>query len=274
MQIRSMEAGDVAGAARVLAAAHKVEFDFGPMLRRNQAVSPKYWWVMAEGDAVAGVVGATDYETFAHIGLMAMDPGVQMAGAGTILLEYCLERLKGDGFQSITLYSTDAGLAFYPKFGFRWAGLSTEWVLRKRKAHRRRYEVGRDLSGVAQWDREVFGGDRWRLIERLDEEAPGRVLVARDQAGEVEGFAVVQPVLIGPIAASSREVAGDLIDAALDLEFKAAPRLILPEAHGDGEELVIAMGFGAFRTSRYFIWGDAPRQRRGWMYGQGAYSLG
>lgn len=269
-----MEAGDVAAAAHVLAAAHKVDFDFGPMLRRNQSLTSQYWWVMVEQEAVVGVVGATDYGTFAHIGLMAIDPGVQMTGAGTALFEYCFEGLRADGFRSITLYSTDAGLAFYPRFGFRWAGLSTEWVLRKRKSIERRFEVGGNWSGVANWDRDVFGGDRWRLIKTLDAEAPGRVLVARDPAGTVQGFAVAQPVVIGPFAASSPEVARDLLDAALDLDYKASPRVILPDAHAEGETLLIAMGFGAFRTSRYFIWGQAPVQRRGWMYGQGAYSLG
>ena len=61
------------------------------------------------------------------------------------------------------------------------------------------------------------------------------------------------PEVIGPIAAASPEVATALIDAAIGMDFNSKPRVILPEAHPDGETAVLDLSFEPMRTSRYFL---------------------
>ncbi len=274
--IRPLQAADIASADAILRAAHKVDFSFAPLLARNLCLTPESYWLLETADQPVGVVGYTSFGAFAHVGLMAIRPGCQVGGAGSRLLSHLLDLMEGRGFSSITLYSTDAGLAFYPKHGFRWSGLSTEWQLRKRKP------IARDIpietivhtAAIAAFDGPIFGGDRTRLFEALLAQFPGRALMAVGRDGACLGFAFAQSSVIGPIAATSTEVASALISAALDLDFDSMPRVILPDAHALGECALIELGFAPVRTSRYFIRGQAPAQRRENMYGIAAYSLG
>lgn len=275
-EIRPFQEADVPAANLILRAAHGVENSFDSLLNRNRLLTPECWWILEMDGKPVGVVGAVDFGEFAHIGLMSIEPGVQMSGAGSRLLQYALEQLEEKGFRSITLYSTNAGVAFYPRFGFRWSGLSCEWKLRKRKVLRRdvRIIAGMDLDRIAEFDAPIFGGNRMALLAALERESPGRILMTEGVSGACFGFVCAQPSVIGPFAADTPEVAEALLDAALDLPFDGVPRVLLPEAHVDGESLMAQAGFEPFRTSRYFVRGVAPRQKRLKMYGQGAYSLG
>lgn len=274
--IRRFREEDVPVADQILRAAHGVENSFDSLLNRNRLLTPECWWILEIDGKAIGVVGAVDFGTFAHIGLMSIEPGVQMGGAGSRLLQYALDQLELMGFGSITLYSTNAGVAFYPRFGFRWSGLSCEWKFRKRKELRRDVRIlgCRDLDRIAAFDAPIFGGNRMALLAALERESPGRILMAESVDGAFVGFVCAQPSVIGPFAADTPEVAEALLDAALDLSFDGTPRVLLPEAHEDGESLMAKAGFEPFRTSRYFVRGDAPQQERQKMYGQAAYSLG
>jgi N-acetylglutamate synthase-like GNAT family acetyltransferase len=268
-----MTLADIPAADLILQAAHQIEFSFAPQLARNLSLSPQHWWLLEHKAQLVGVVGATDYEAFAHIGLMAIHPSHQVSGSGSNLLTHLLGTLP---HRSITLYSTDAGLAFYPRHGFTWAGVSTEWHLRKRHQHTPTYRVApsTDFDQLARFDAPIFIGNRRPLLERLEQESPGRILTATDENGEIQGFLAAQSVILGPFAATSRVAAADLLHAALQLDFAATPRVLLPDAHPEAESLMIEAGFAPFRTSRYFTLGEVVPQQRRLMYGQAAYSLG
>ncbi|MCX6609943.1 MAG: GNAT family N-acetyltransferase [Acidobacteria bacterium] len=274
--IRNMVDSDIPDVDGILMAAHLVQASYATILTRNFHLTPDSWWVLEQDGITTGVVGATDFGPFAHIGLMAIHPSRQSGGTGSKLLQYALDQLDQRGFESITLYSTDAGLAFYPRHGFRWQGISTEWKLRKRKPHSRHYKISKttDLDRIIAVDRSVFGGNRLALLAALEAEAPGRILVAEDTAGTIQGFLVAQPKVLGPYMALSKQAAADLLDAALDLDYDGETRVALPDAHADAESLMAEAGFVPIRTSRYFIRGKAPAQQRQLMYGQAAYSLG
>ncbi len=271
-----MTDADIAEVDAILMAAHLVQSSYAKILARNFHLTPDCWWVLEQDGHTVGVVGATDFGPFAHIGLMAIHPSQQSGGVGSILLQHALDELERRGLDSITLYSTDAGLGFYPRHGFVWQGISTEWQLRKRKAHSRHYRISatKDIARIVAVDREVFGGNRSALLAALDGEVPGRTLIAEDARGAIQGFVVAQPKVLGPFMALSKQAAADLLDAALDLEFDGEPRVALPDAHADAESLMAGAGFVPVRTSRYFVRGKAPVQRRDLMYGQAAYSLG
>jgi GNAT superfamily N-acetyltransferase len=271
--IRPMTQADIPAADLILQAAHQIEFRFAVQLARNLALSPQHWWILEHNAHPVGVVGATDYGTFAHIGLMAIHPTHQVKGAGSHLLSHLLATLP---HRTITLYSTDAGLAFYPRHGFTWAGISTEWHLRKPQPNSPTCCVAAstDFDAIAAFDAPVFAGNRRPLLERLEQESPGRILTATDEQGKIQGFLAAQSVVLGPFAASSKSVAADLLHAAIQLDFAATPRVLLPDAHPDAESLMIEAGFTPFRTSRYFTQGEVLPQQRHLMYGQAAYSLG
>lgn len=65
-----------------------------------------------------GVVGATDFGDFSRKGLMSIEPGGLMIGTGSRLLQFALDQLEKKGFRSITLYSTNAGVAFIRALDF------------------------------------------------------------------------------------------------------------------------------------------------------------
>lgn len=274
--IRPMTEADIPAADQILRDAHNVPHSYAHQLARNRRLTPNHWWILDSKTGPIGVVGATDYEQFAHIGLMAISPSAQVSGAGGLLLKHCLDQLEAVGHHSITLYSTDAGLAFYPRYGFAWKGLSTEWHLRKRVPHTATHNITitTDFARIARWDKPIFGGNREPLLKALDSERPGRILIAEDPQGNLKGFLAAQPILLGPWAAATPDAAADLLHAGLSLDFEHNPRVLLPEAHQQAESLMIAAGFAPVRTSRYFIRGNPPSQRRDQMYGQAAYSLG
>ncbi|WP_031497609.1 GNAT family N-acetyltransferase [Bryobacter aggregatus] len=274
--IRPMLQEDLPATNAILQAAHQVSTSFTPLLRRNHALTPDSYWVLEEDGRPIGVVGYTDFGSFAHIGLMAILPSRQSHGAGSRLLSFALGQMEARGFRSITLYSTDAGLGFYLRHGFRWAGLSPEWQLRRRNRWDCRIRVERweEAAEVAGFDAAIFGGDRQRLFRALLLEFPGRGLLVRDAAGQCAGFAIAQSGVIGPMAAATPEIALALLDAALDLPFEAMPRVLLPDGHAAGETALLRLGFVPVRVSRYLYHGTAPVQQRAKMYGQGAYSLG
>ncbi len=159
-------------------------------------------------------------------------------------------------------------MAFYQRNGFRWSGLSCEWKLRKRKELRRdvRVAAGANLRRIAAFDAPIFGGGRVDLLVALEREMPKRMFLAEDADGECIRIVCAQNSVIVPFVASMPEVEEALLDGA--------PRVLLPEAHGNGESQMALAGFGPLRPSRYFVRGDAPRQQRKKKYGQAAYSLG
>jgi len=124
-----MREADIPAAASILQAAHKVDISYAGILARNWQLTPDSYWLLEAAGGPVGVVGYTDFGSFVHVGLMAILPDYQVGGAGSHLLRL----IEARGFASITLYSTDAGLAFYPQNGFCWSGLNTEWHLRKRQ---------------------------------------------------------------------------------------------------------------------------------------------
>lgn len=274
--IRVLTENDIPAGDLILRAAHSADFSFGKMLRRNRVLTPDCWWIMeADGQAI-GVVGATSFKTFAHIGLMAVLPEFQSGGTGSTLLQYAIDQLECNGFKSITLYSTNAGLGFYPRHNFEWSGLSTEWQLRKRREHLGTYRVSKsvDFARIVAFDKEIFAGDREPLLRILEQENNGRILIAENADGLIQGFIAAQQTVLGPFVASTKQAAGDLLSEALNFEFDGRPRVLLPEAHQDAESLMAEFGFEPLRTSRYFVRGVPPKQQRQKMYGQGAYSLG
>lgn len=274
VQIRAFRADDAIAGEGILQRAHRVTFPYRILLARHFRMDPDLWWILEQDGRPIGVVGATAYGNFAHIGLMAIEPDAQIAGAGGDLLGHALDQLDAAGFTGVTLYSTDPGLAFYPRFGFVWSGLTTEWQLRRRKQRARTHKVTEigDWQALLERDRVWFGADREKVFRILAEEHP--MLAATAPDGTFAGYAIVQPHIVGPFAAANPEAAADLLDAALDFEWAAAPRVMLAEAHQNGEELMISSGFEPLRTSRFYVRGTAPVQQRDCLYGIAAYSLG
>ena len=177
--IRLMREADIPAADSILEAARKVDISYAGILARNWRLTPDSYWLLEPAGRPVGVVGYTDFGGFARGGLMAILPDYQVGGAGSHLLRL----IEARGFASIMLYSTDAGLAFSPKHGFCWSGLSTAWHLRKRKPAARQLEI-------ATVQDPATGGD-----------------------GGCLGFTFAQASVIGPMTTASPEVAFAPVDA-------------------------------------------------------------
>ena len=276
ISIRRLRMEDVPAADVILQRAHNVDRSYALILRTHVAVSPDLWWMLESEGIPRGLVGATGLGSLAHIGLMAMDPSGQRSGQGGVLLDHLLAQLDQLGYTSVTLFSTDAGLRFYLDRGFTWQGLSTEWQLRKWR-HVAASEIRiqpASLDQILDLDREATGVDRAPFLSLLFDSYPGRCFAATDAEGHLAGYAMALERNIGPWIAKSPSAAAALLGTLVPLYGPAGPRVILPEAHAEGESLLIHAGFAPARTSRYFLRGKPFPQRRDWMYGAIAYSVG
>src|SRR5512136_748548 len=63
-------------------------------LRLYRQIQPDGWFVATREDLPVGMVGATNYETFAHVGFMAVHPQAQRQGVGLALMQFLLARLE------------------------------------------------------------------------------------------------------------------------------------------------------------------------------------
>jgi GNAT superfamily N-acetyltransferase len=183
-------------------------------------------FVLALGQGVAAfsgerLVGTAMWWTYAHavtrVGLVLVEPKVQRAGLGRLLMEALLDRIATP---AIVLNATDAGAPLYRKLGF----LETDAIIQHqgtigpvplallRDGERLRPLGRNDTARLIACDAAAYGVPRARVLEALIEQAEAVVL---DNAGETTGFAFCsrfgRGLVIGPVVARDRVAAKALI---------------------------------------------------------------
>jgi GNAT superfamily N-acetyltransferase len=220
MQLRRLTPDDVLAAARLTS----VAFGGGPResrIRRYLGLEPEGWFTVDEAGALLAVGGVVRFGPLAWLGLMAVEPGRQREGLGRTIAEAAIGWARSQGCTTVLLIATPAGIPLYRNLGFVDDGESSELAGVSETVRRAggpcvvRPWTTEDTDAVARFDAPAFGADRGRLLAAYVREFPGSAWVARDVAGRVRGFLVLQGETVGPWSATDETVAGQLLDEGL-----------------------------------------------------------
>jgi len=181
---------------------------------------------LAEG-RVVGTAIAVDYERFAWIAMMIVDPAYRGRGLGRQLLEAAMGSVPPN--RPIRLDATPMGRPLYQGYGFEDEAMLTRHVadgsthLRTSRPHGFALHDVRpltrvDSAAVAAHDVQVFGGNRRAVLEWAIDGAPQYARILEGDRGSIhyclgrEGRLFDQ---IGPVVAGDDAIAQALVSAAL-----------------------------------------------------------
>lgn len=203
---------------------------------------------------VIGTVATIRYSNrLAWIGMVLVDPAHRRKGMGLRLLEHALDIVKD--LDSIKLDATPAGREVYVKLGFideyglsrmSVSSINTQYLATSAAVPL----TSEDLEAVGQLDQRVFGADRMALLRWMLDGAPELAFKITSADGLV-GYCFGRPgynyTHIGPVVATSAEVAKDLASAAL--RNCGDKPVIFDVPHGDEawQEWLKSVGFTELR---------------------------
>ena len=238
LRVRRMEVSDV---ERVLELRSVVRWATDPrafdLLR---GVRDARWFVAeAPGGGLAGMVGAVPLGGVGILCHLAVHHDYRGLGLGRELSAWAVTFLRSRGTKTVRLYATGPAEGIYRSLGFREAGRRTVYRLdgpareaATGSADVRRVDTLRfgdlpELYGVDLWG---HGADRSPLIFSALGLRSGRGFAARDAAGRIEGYLILDasddPVRLGPFSAATTDAAGRLLLCALEAAGDAPVRAI------------------------------------------------
>jgi ribosomal protein S18 acetylase RimI-like enzyme len=282
--IQPFRIGDMEAVDGILRAAFKTAYGRKGNLKRYLEIRSSGAFVARIDGEIVGFGAAMDYGPFAYIGKMGVNPKFQRRGVGGSILTAILEWLEERSCPTALLDASPYGGPLYEKFGFLETDLTA--VMRQRNVARDRsakeqhnlyrLETGvLELSKLLSFDMPRFGADRSELLHSYFQDDPSRFLVSHDQSGQVDGFLVSQPRIIGPWVASNPKVAEELLNRALELAFTENPTVFVSVSNQAALGLLSQGGFEQERTQRHMYRGKpVQRNRRNSIYGQANFSFG
>ena len=90
ISIRALTFADIPDADRILCAAFRTKDSRATELHRYLTLQSDGWFAAEIENKLVGTVGAVVYDTFAYLGLMAVDPSVQRQGIARQLMQHAL----------------------------------------------------------------------------------------------------------------------------------------------------------------------------------------
>jgi GNAT superfamily N-acetyltransferase len=211
-----MAAGDIAGGLRLCRASGWNQLEEDWQLFVNSPGSGAL--LIERAGNFLGTAAYMRYDALSWIAMMLVDPAERGAGLGGELLAKALAALGSE--RCVGLDATPAGEPLYRRYGFvgdyslarTKATIDTALFPELPGAARRMLKS--DLEAVCKWDREVFGGDRGRLLAALFDRAPECAWIACDGA-RVTGYTFGRPGYLysqlGPVVAADAATARNLV---------------------------------------------------------------
>ena len=249
-------------------------------LRFYRQIQPDGWFVASQEGHFVGMVGATRYGAFAHVGLMAVHPDVQRQGVGFALMQFLLARLERQQVPMVLLDASQAGRPLYDKLGFV---AYDETLMFQRPGHIDLFEQAphiqpisvQDLDELVRWDTGVFGANRRKVFQVLLDFFPERAFMQRDADGRLVGYIFAQKNRIGPWAMLQSGSADELLQAALALPYEETVSVAVPSVNGEAIELLQRYGFERVRSNRHMGRGiGGPPGQRQKIYAQTSLAVG
>lgn len=198
-------------------------------------------WFVAEAPdgGLAGMVGAVPLGAVGILCHLAVHHDHRGLGLGRELSAWAVAYLRSRGAKTVRLYATGPAEGLYRSLGFREVGRRTVYRLDgpAREAATRGADTLRaqalrfgdlpELYGLDLWG---HGADRSPLIFSALGLRSGRGFVARDAAGRIEGYLILDasgdPVRLGPFSARTPAAARRLLLRALEAAGDAPARAI------------------------------------------------
>jgi predicted GNAT family N-acyltransferase len=254
VKIREMELSDMDGLMRMKNAEgwNQTEKDWELLIQYPQSVS----LVAVLGDRIIGTVTAINYaHTVAWIGMMLVDIDFRGLGISKLLLLDTIHKLEKCA--SIKLDATPAGRPVYLKLGFkdeyklyRMTHPSVSKIsLIHGSVEAVRVRPG-DLPELAGFDQLVFGADRSPLIHLMVESCPELAWLIRED-NKIVGFCLgrrgMNYTQIGPVYASSKQIARSLIRSAVNSMTGKAVVVDIPAAQTTTIQWLEGCGFTSQR---------------------------
>lgn len=206
--------------------------------------------------AVVGTVTTIRYDNhFSWIGMVLVDPAHRRKGIGSRLLELAGEILRNE--DCIKLDATPAGREVYIKLGFE-----DEFELSRMSAssfnvqHLTTFPTvssldAANLDSVRAFDQETFGADRMALLSWMLEGSPQLAFKVVTQ-GKLSGYCFGRSgylyTHIGPVVASSPDVAMALVSAALKHCGQKPVVLDVPHHNESWRDWLKLIGFSEIRS--------------------------
>ncbi len=277
--IRPLVEADLPVANRILQAAFARSHSFIPMLRLNGAAQPGNQCVAVLDERVVATVGAVDFGNFAYVALMGVDPAYHRRGIARRMMDHVLARLDERGCRVVLLDATEAGAALYEQIGFVDDSHAYEY---EGEATSPNGHAGGHvepmtpdtLAEVAAFDHCRFGADREKLLQILLTETPDRALVARNEQGNITGYAFAR-VVLGPWVAEDAATAEQLFDVVLALDASTAAHVLVPRSNEQAADLLERRGLRCTRRLRHMRRGGArPPGDPACLFGQVSFGLG
>lgn len=275
------------GVDAVLRSAFKNSHDRKANLKRYLVIPESSGAFVAKiDDKIAGFGAAMDYGPFSYIGKMGVDPRIQRRGVGGTILAKLLEWLEDRKCPTVLLDASQYGGPLYEKFGFIESDLTAVLQQKNRSKKHSNEEHGAltnlpkimeavELKKLLPFDLLRFGADRSALLRSFFDDDPNRFLISYNREGEVDGFLVAQPRVIGPWVASSPEAAEGLLDRALEFSFDENPTIFVSASNRAALALLSKYGFDKQRTQRHMYRGKLiERDRKSSIYAQANFSFG
>ena len=280
LSIRPLEDPDLEAADAIIKLAFRSSISRMTDLQLYRRIQPDGWFVAVQEELPVGMVGATNYGSFAHVGLMAVHPDAQRQGIGLALMQFILARLDQQHVPLVTLDASEMGRPLYEKLGFLSYDetLVFEWdghpALPEQPANVQPISI-QELDELAEWDAAVFGANRLKALQALLAFFPGRGWMQRDESGQAAGYLFAQGNRIGPWVMRQSKNAQALLQAALALPYEGTLSLAVPSVNQAAIQLLKGYGFEQVRANRHMGRGPGePACQRTSIYAQASLALG
>ncbi|MBN2388211.1 MAG: GNAT family N-acetyltransferase [Anaerolineales bacterium] len=243
-------------------------------------IQPDGWFIASLEEHLVGMVGATNYGAFAHVGLLAVHPDVQRQGVGLTLMQFILARLAQQRIPKVLLDASEIGRPLYEKLGF--VAYDETLVFQRnnnpavleRTPHIQTISI-RELDELVLWDTNVFGAERRKVFRVLLETSPERAFLQRDEEGRLMGYVFAQKNRIGPWAMLHACNPEELLRAALVLPYEETISVAVPSVNREAIRLLKRHGFEQVRTNRHMgRGGSEPPGQRQKIFAQTSLAIG
>ncbi len=253
--IRNLADDDLEEVDALLNAAFQSSISRLQDLRFYCQIEPHGWFVASQESGLVGMVGAVNYGAFAHVGLMAVHPKAQRQGIGFALMQFLLAQLEQQ-VPIVWLDASEMGRPLYHQLGFIAYDETVTYQRRNNLTKDTRIPniqaiTVQELDEVVQWDRDIFGANRRKVLQALLDIFPQRAFLQRDADGQLTGYLFAQKNRIGPWVMLQNCHAEELLQAALALPYEGMFSVVVPAVNQEAVELIQCYGFERVRSNQH-----------------------
>lgn len=280
ISIRLMQDKDLNIAESIINAAFHSTAGRVDELSLYREIQPDGWFMIDLDGCPAGTIGATFYDRYAHIGLMAIHPDKQNCGLATFAMNHILQMTENRGINTVVLDASAKGQPLYAKLGFTGFDETLVYPFPSGSGNVplpdgvQRITPG-DIDAISRMDVPVFGANRERVFYCLLEKFPQRGFMVKDSGGNIAGYCFVQANRIGPLVAIESHSADLLLQAALELSYDEPASIAVPAENINAVNLLEQRGLTRVRTNLHMVKGaplsPGDRQR---VFAQASLAIG